>query len=255
MASQSRTSSTARKVTDCKGSRARVNCVRFPVNTRLYRRKRTFILNYLAHIYLASYSDNAMLGALMGDFVKPHAGLDFPAETEAEIITHRKIDCFTDSHPIVLEAKRLFATPSRRYAGILLDVFYDHLLAKKWEHFSAEPLDDFIARFYELLSRQALANALPPRLAQAVPYMVEQDWLGSYRDFVGVKVAIDRISTRLSRKPELLRDGVADLEEHYVELSRGFDAFFPELINFVAGHRQGAIVAITRPVVLPKSVR
>ena len=129
MASQSRTSSTARKVTDCKGSRARVSCVRFPVNTRLYRRKRTFILNYLAHIYLASYSDDAMLGALMGDFVKPHAGLDFPAETEAEIITHRKIDCFTDSHPIVLEAKRLFATRSRRYAGILLDVFYDHLLA------------------------------------------------------------------------------------------------------------------------------
>jgi acyl carrier protein phosphodiesterase len=126
----------------------------------------------------------------MGDFVKPHAGLDFPAETEAEIITHRKIDCFTDSHPIVLEAKRLFATRSRRYAGILLDVFYDHLLAKKWEHFSAEPLDDFIARFYELLSRQALANALPPRLAQAVPYMVEQDWLGSYRDFVGVKLLL-----------------------------------------------------------------
>ena len=212
-------------------------------------------MNYLAHIYLARYSDNAMLGALMGDFVKPHMGLRFPAETEAEIITHRKVDCFTDNHPIVREAKELFTTPSRRYAGILLDVFYDHLLAIKWERFSDKPLDDFIAHFYELLGRHARAYALPPNLARAVPYMVEQDWLGSYRDFVGVKVAIDRISTRLSRKPVLLRDGVADLEKHYVELSRGFDAFFPELINFVAGHRQGAIVAITKPVVLPKSVR
>ncbi len=197
-------------------------------------------MNYLAHIYLARHSDDAMLGALLGDFVKPHDGLQFPAEMEAEIMTHRKVDRFTDSHPIVLEAKELFTGPSKRYAGILLDVFYDHLLAINWGRYSVDPLDDFIAHFYGLLGRQARAHTLPPKLARAVPNMIEQDWLGSYRDFAGVKIAIDRISTRLSRNGELLRNGVVDLETRYTELAGGFDAFFPDLIDFVASRRQGA---------------
>ena len=74
-------------------------------------------MNYLAHIYLARYSDDAMLGALLGDFVKPHSGARFSATIEAEIRTHRKIDAFTDSHPLILEAKARFEGPRRRYAG------------------------------------------------------------------------------------------------------------------------------------------
>ncbi len=192
-------------------------------------------MNYLAHLYLASHSDEAMLGALLGDFVKPHSGQRFSPDTETEIITHRKIDAFTDGHPIVLAAKGLFEGPSRRYAGILLDVFYDHLLAQRWADYSALPLDDFIQRFYGALARQA--DILPANLARMAPYMIEQDWLGSYREYEGVEIAVRRISTRLSRNGEQMRDGLADLKSNYAELARDFDVFFPQLIAFVEDRR------------------
>lgn len=192
-------------------------------------------MNYLAHIYLARHSDDAMLGALLGDFVKPHTGGRFSDEIEAEILTHRKVDSFTDSHPVVLKAKQLFAGPSRRYAGILLDVYYDHLLAVSWERYAELPLEALIARFYRALARRA--DMLPPNLAQAAPRMIEQDWLGSYADYAGVEIAVRRISTRLSRNGHLMRDGLADLARHHEELAAGFHVFFPELIAFVATRR------------------
>lgn len=193
-------------------------------------------MNYLAHIYLARHSDAAMLGALLGDFVKPHSGEQFSLETEIEIVTHRKVDSFTDSHPIVLAAKALFPDPRRRYAGILLDVFYDHLLASNWARYSNVPLADFIAHFYQALATNA--HRLPANLAQAAPYMIRQDWLGSYQAYEGVEIAIRRISTRLSKNGDLLRDGLADLKANYAEIAVGFDAFFPELIAFVDNRRQ-----------------
>lgn len=93
----------------------------------------------------------------------------------------------------------------------------------------------FIQDFYrELLARSTM---FPSNLAYAAPRMVEQDWLGSYNEFDGVKLAIDRVSTRLSRNGHLLRDTIIDLEQNYAELHQGFLDFFPELQNFVTGQR------------------
>jgi len=188
-------------------------------------------LNFLAHIFLARYSDDAMLGALLGDFVKPHSGFAFSAEVEREILIHRKVDAFTDSHPLVLHAKTLFPGPSRRFAGILLDVFYDHVLAANWTQYADVPLAPFVARFYQVLDDKA--DLLPPRLAGAAPYMVTQDWLGSYVDYAGVETAIRRMATRLSRNGDLMCAGLDDLSANYEALASGFHSFFPQLIAFV----------------------
>jgi acyl carrier protein phosphodiesterase len=192
-------------------------------------------MNYLAHIYLARYSEEAMLGALLGDFVKPQADGQFSATTQAEILIHRKVDAFTDSHPVVLAAKSLFEGPGRRYSGILLDVFYDHVLALRWARYSAVPLADFIAAFYGTLERHAAV--LPPKLAELAPYMIGQDWLGSYRSYAGVDLAVRRISTRLSKNGDVMRDALDDLERHAATIAEGFDVFFPELIIFAEGQR------------------
>ncbi|RSZ60756.1 DUF479 domain-containing protein [Massilia atriviolacea] len=192
-------------------------------------------MNYLAHIYLARHSEEAMLGALLGDFVKPSADGQFSAAMQAEILMHRKVDTFTDSHPVVLTAKSLFDGPGRRYSGILLDVFYDHVLALRWARYSEVPLAAFIAAFYGTLTRHAAV--LPSRLAEMAPYMIEQDWLGSYRSYAGVDLAVRRISTRLSRNGEVMREALGDLERHAATIADGFDVFFPELITFVESQR------------------
>lgn len=176
-----------------------------------------------------------MVGALLGDFVKPHSDDRYSLEMEAEILTHRKVDAFTDSHPIVLAAKGLFDGPGRRYSGILLDVFYDHLLAKHWENYSDDDLGQFIARFYGALRTNA--DVLPARLAQMAPVMIEQDWLGSYRQYEGVEIAVRRISTRLSKNGDQMRDGLNDLRANYAQIETGFHSFFPELIAFVEARR------------------
>lgn len=194
-------------------------------------------MNYLAHIYLARHSDDAMIGALLGDFVKPHSESRFSAEIEAEIVMHRKIDAFTDSHPIVLQGKELFEGPGRRYAGILLDVFYDHVLALNWERYADMPLDGFIERFYRALDRRA--DILPDNVARMAPRMIEQDWIGSYVDYAGVDVAVRRISTRLSRNGDVMRAALVDVDRHYDALAEGFHTFFPQLVAFVEQRRAG----------------
>jgi acyl carrier protein phosphodiesterase len=177
-----------------------------------------------------------MVGALLGDFCKPNDAGRYGKEISREILIHRKIDAFTDSHILILEAKSRFRQQTRRYAGISLDVFYDHILARHWEAYCEVPLDPFVHRFYRaLLAHQ---EKLPISLAGQVGNMVSYDWLGSYRDFDSVKIAIRRISERLSKNGAFLKDSVADLEANYEEFSEGFHAFFPDLIRFARQERE-----------------
>jgi acyl carrier protein phosphodiesterase len=196
-------------------------------------------MNYLAHIYLARQSDHAMLGGLLGDFVKADITGKFGKEIEREILIHRKIDTYTDSHPLVKAARQLFDPVRRRYAGIVLDVFYDHVLAKNWSSYCATPLPDFVQDFYRVLRENK--SLLPERLANAVPYMVGQDWLGSYRNYSEVEVAVNKVSIRLSRNGDLLRDGLLDVQANYSSLSDGFLEFFPDLIRFTETYRASVI--------------
>ncbi|PXX42028.1 ACP phosphodiesterase [Undibacterium pigrum] len=193
-------------------------------------------MNYLAHIYLAQHSDKAMLGALLGDFVKLKDTALYHPDIQADIQIHRQVDSFTDSHPIVLQAKALFQDQHRRYSGILLDIFYDHVLSQHWPQGSPTPRAELIQRFYAALQEQAKI-ILPDNLQAALPRMLSQDWLGSYHEFDGVRIAVERTSQRLSKNGDLLRAGLDDLQNNYDELSKGFQEFFPELIQYVAGQR------------------
>lgn len=194
-------------------------------------------MNYLAHIYLAQHSDKAMLGALLGDFVKLKDTALYHPEIQADIHLHRLVDSYTDSHPIVLQAKALFQDQHRRYSGILLDIFYDHVLSQHWPQHSPAPRQKLIARFYAALQEQSKI-VLPDNLQAALPRMLSQDWLGSYHEFDGVRIAVERTSQRLSKNGDLLRSGLDDLQSNYVALSEGFQEFFPELIHYIAEQRR-----------------
>ncbi|MGV3740721.1 MAG: ACP phosphodiesterase [Burkholderiaceae bacterium] len=196
-------------------------------------------MNYLAHILLAQQSEDAMVGALLGDFCKPNDAGRYEGEIAREIFIHRKVDAFTDSHDVILQAKSLFKQNTRRYAGISLDVFYDHILARHWQEYCEIPLEQFVHRFYRaLILRRA---KLPASLAGQVEAMVSHDWLGSYREFNSVRIAINRISKRLSRNGIFLQHSVDDLEQNYAELSHGFHTFFPDLIRFVERERERVV--------------
>lgn len=195
-------------------------------------------MNYLAHLFLAGDHPHN-IGGLLGDFAKGDVWQQYPQELALEIMLHRKIDSYTDSHLIVKQAKLRFPPPKRKYAGIVLDVFYDHVLALNWADYHQQPLTDFSQQVYaNLLSQHAI---LPDKLQFALPIMIEEDWLSNYASFEHIKMTIQRIAKRLKRE-NLLADCLPELEQHYDLFVTDFKIFFPELMEFVKRQRQGFII-------------
>lgn len=196
-------------------------------------------MNYLAHLYLAEDSDESLLGNLLGDFVKGHLGNEYSPEIIKGIKTHRKVDAYTDSNEKFLACKKLFRPDRRRFAGIIVDLCFDHFLAKNWSQYSNVELIKFTNRVYELLiSRE---DTLPEKLRDRLPTMIEEDWLGSYRNLDGVALALYRISKRISirfRKAQSIEGGIEDINSNYEALEYNFKIFFPELISFVDNYRK-----------------
>ncbi|KPW36439.1 hypothetical protein ALP45_05407 [Pseudomonas coronafaciens pv. atropurpurea] len=185
-------------------------------------------MNYLAHLHLGGHRPAQLLGSLYGDFVKGPLPGRFPAELEAAIRLHRSIDAFTDSHPLIKASIARFPAQRRRYAGIMLDVFFDHCLARDWHLYADLPLDVFTRKVYGTLAAE---SQLPERLALIAPRMAAQNWLGSYRQFEVLEQVLRGISSRLSR-PEGLAGGMHELQALYQPLSDDFAEFYPQLQDF-----------------------
>lgn len=185
-------------------------------------------MNYLAHLHLGGPGREQLLGSLYGDFVKgPLQGVYDP-QIEAAIALHRRIDMYTDRHPLVDIALSRFSTVRRRYAGIVLDVFFDHCLARDWASYSEAPLLDFTSRVYQILRTEP---QLPGRLAHIAPHMAADDWLGSYQAFEVLEQVLRGISRRLSR-PQELAAAMPELIRLYEPLSEDFRLFYPQLQDF-----------------------
>lgn len=193
-------------------------------------------MNYLAHLHLGGDAPAQLLGSLYGDFVKGPLAGHWPADIEAAIRLHRRIDVFTDNHPLQTQARARFPVERRRYAGILLDIFFDHCLALNWADYAAEPLPNFTGRVYQVLAAEP---ALPERLALIAPRMAAQDWLGSYADFAVLQQVLLGMQRRLSR-PQGLDGAMVELERLYQPLMADFQAFYPELQAYVAAERGAA---------------
>lgn len=191
-------------------------------------------MNYLAHLHLGGQRPGQLLGSLYGDFVKGRLQGQFAPEVEAAIQLHRRIDTYTDSHPLVAAALSRFSLTRRRYAGIVIDVFFDHCLARDWQHYAERPLPLFTAEVYRVLAAEP---QLPACLARIAPYMAADDWLGSYREFAVLEQVLRGIARRLSR-PEELTAAMGELERLYQPLSEDFRAFYPQLQAFAAQHTQ-----------------
>ena len=190
-------------------------------------------MNYLAHLHLGGQRPDQLLGSLYGDFVKGRLQGQFAPEIEEAIQLHRSIDVFTDRHPLVDVALSRFSLTRRRYAGIVLDVFFDHCLARDWALYADRPLALFTSDVYRVLSSE---RQLPERLAKIAPHMVANDWLGSYQEFEVLEQVLRGISRRLTR-PEELAAAMQELRRLYEPLSEDFRLFYPQLQDFARNYR------------------
>lgn len=193
-------------------------------------------MNHLAHFFLARRSAEAAVGALLGDFVKGNLqDNDFPEEMRVEIMVHRYIDGFTDADERILQSKNVFKNTRRRFAGIALDVAFDHFLARNWSVYTNESLRGFTQNVYKDLSRNL--RYFPPNFQAVLPRMIADDWLASYKDFERVKFSLQRMSFRV-RGGESLAQAFEEIKANYEFFDELFNEFFPRLQDFVIEQRK-----------------
>lgn len=184
---------------------------------------------------------------MLGDFVRPGEIAAYPPEIRAGIGMHQRVDAFSDSHPVFAASRRRFEPPYRRYAGILVDLAYDHFLAKHWDEHSPDvSLPEFAQRAYVVLHEHHAILPLP--LQRMLPYMIEDDWLCSYRDLENIGRALRGISRRFRRETPL-PTALGAVQANYDGLESDFRLFFPELVDFSAqmdDQRRMAAAAVGR---------
>ncbi len=191
-------------------------------------------MNWLAHLFLAPPDTESRLGNLLGDLVKGKARDTLPPGLKRGLECHQAIDTFTDSHPLVKHSKQCIDHQYRRFAGILIDVFYDHILAKNWEHYSLISLEQFTEEVY--LSFNDYLEVIPPYASAVIKAATVENWFLSYRDLVGVELTLKRISRRFSRRRNKhydLSPAIEQLTSNYQELEQDFTIFFPQLIAHI----------------------
>jgi acyl carrier protein phosphodiesterase len=188
-------------------------------------------MNHFAHLVLSQPTVESAVGNLLGDFARGVDADSLPAAVRAGLLNHRAVDRFTDSHPLVLEMKRRFSRRRRRFAGIALDIYFDHLLLSYWERFEERSLDAVIAEFYRRMSAgQSLMPGMEMR--RVTRRMVEHDWFGSYRDADAIAESLDRVAARI-RFVNDFDNAIEDLQRHHELISDGFLEFYPQLQQHV----------------------
>ena len=183
-------------------------------------------MNYLAHLHLASVTQTSMEGAILGDFFKGSKFDALPANLALAVRLHRKIDSWTDEDEAVKEAKQLFRPDLRRFAGIALDVCWDHCLANAFHEHHHLSRKAFVTEAYAVLSRDVKAHGAS--YERLLSFMFEFDWLNGYADFEGVRRALQGLSRR---RPGLgpLAECAPDLEANRDALNDLFRSFYPKL--------------------------
>ena len=186
-------------------------------------------MNFLAHLFLADRNNDSLSGQLLGDIVKGRAIEGFEPDIRHGIAFHRKIDAYSDAHAVTRASRRRISPRRRRFAGVIIDVCYDHFLARHWHRYSGEPLAVFCQRVYGQLSseRGRSMEVIRPLLKRMVAY----DWLGGYRHIDNIAIVLDRVAGRLTRGDRFL-GAVTEVRANYNDLERDFLFFFPDLMDY-----------------------
>ena len=186
-------------------------------------------MNFLAHIYLSGDNELITIGNFVADGVRGNKYKLYPTEIQIGIQLHRQIDTFTDAHPVFRQCTKRLHKGYGHYSGVIVDIFYDHFLAKNWESYSDVPLEKYIANFYNSLSENI--ELLPPRFKKLTPIMIEGNWLLSYATVEGIQLVLNGMNRRTKGRSQM-NESTKELKEHYEAFEEDFIVFFNDLKAF-----------------------
>lgn len=186
-------------------------------------------MNYLAHSVLSFGNNELIVGNFIADSMHGNNFSGLPAGIVRGIMLHRKIDSFTDAHPVYRTSKHRFRKEFDKYSGVLMDIIYDHFLAKNFEHYVSVPLQEYATGIYKVL--QDNMDFLPENARRFYGYMTERNILFHYSTLEGIETVLTHLSHRIRHRYEL-QLAMPILEREYDEIETEFAVFFGELYDF-----------------------
>ncbi len=191
-------------------------------------------MNFLAHIYLSGDNKLITIGNFVADGVRGNKYKSYPTEIQAGIRLHREIDTFTDAHLLFRKCTKRLHKGYGHYSGVIVDIFFDHFLAKNWKQYSDTPLEVYIDDFYTTLNKHL--DSLPPRFQKLIPIMIEGNWLLSYATIDGIQLVLNGMNRR-TKGVSKMNEATKELKEYYQDFETDFTEFFEELITFSSRKR------------------
>ena len=186
-------------------------------------------MNFLAHLYLSQNNPEVMIGNFIADHIRGNRYEHFSKEIQQGIQLHREIDTFTDTHHIVRKSKRRLHQRYRHYDGVIIDIFFDHYLAKNWAQYSAIPLANYTKAIHHFFNNKS--SELPPKSQEFIRYMIEYNILFNYQHEDGIEKVLNGMNRRTQGKSQM-HLAIEDLRELSVEFEADFTSFFHEVIAF-----------------------
>jgi len=183
-------------------------------------------MNYLAHIFLSGGQPDIMIGNFIADSIKGSKYSAYPTEIQKGILLHRQIDTTTDAHPAFRQSTKRLHKNYGHYSGIIVDIFYDHFLAKNWAEYSDIPLADYIQTFYELLRDNF--EILPENIQKMAPIMMEGNWLLIYANLEGIDRVLAGMNRRTKNRSGMDKAG-QELKEFYTLFETDFRLVMKDL--------------------------
>ena len=176
-------------------------------------------MNFLAHILLSGPEPDIQVGGLLGDFVKGPLKGQYPVAVEHGIQLHRQLDAYMDSLPHMRELLAVFPRPWRRYGGIVIDISFDHFLARDWKNFHQQDLHTFCRAFYSHL--ESHRHRLPERARHFCDRAPAVGWLESYAQADIIPAVLNRVGERF-RTPVALGETWPIVHKHSADFERAF---------------------------------
>jgi acyl carrier protein phosphodiesterase len=183
-------------------------------------------MNFLAHLYLSGEVDEVKIGNFIGDFVKASDMENYNKTINKGIRMHWAIDEFTDHHSIVQKSKDRLRPKYGHYAGVIVDIYYDHYLARNWTNYHDQDLRVYVNQQYKML--ESHISILPKKVVHILPFMIKHDWLYNYQYFEGIERVMRGMANR-SNFNSKMDESIVELKKYHKEFEEEFESFFPEL--------------------------
>ena len=188
-------------------------------------------MNLLAHALLSGSAPGVVVGGVLADWIKGPIGEGLEPDLAEGVRRHRRVDVFTDAHPVAAISRRRLQERWGRYSGILVDMAYDFALARTWERFGHGAVEDFVRDVHVMV--EDFSPRLPDLASQVARRMIADQWMLAGRSWERIGLALDRVSRRL-RRPVPLGQAAEDLRRLEPELLSDFLDVFPDVLRHVS---------------------